>query len=91
MWDITKASYPSQRTVIEAHDHNIPCIKFSPCGKKKNKEILFIILGNFLASTSIDSKVFLWEFFYKKHIVGENILQKNWARNLCLPIRRMVF
>ena len=33
-------SQPKRHTII-AHDHNIPCIKFSPC-------------GNFIASISID-------------------------------------
>ena len=33
MWDISNAGHPSQRMTIDAHDHNIPCVKFSPCGK----------------------------------------------------------
>jgi len=33
-----------ERKVIEAHDHNVPCVQFSPCGK-------------YVASTSIDKTV----------------------------------
>jgi WD40 repeat protein len=37
-----------QETVINAHSHNVPCVSFSPCGK-------------FIASTSIDKSVKIWE------------------------------
>lgn len=35
MWNITNIWNPSKRISIDAHDNNIPCIKFSPCGRKK--------------------------------------------------------
>lgn len=37
-----------QETSIDAHAHNVPCVNFSPCGK-------------FIASTSIDKSVKIWE------------------------------
>jgi len=33
---------------IGAHSHNVPCVNFSPCGR-------------FIASTSIDKTVKIWE------------------------------
>jgi len=37
-----------QKQTINAHDHNIPSISYSPCGK-------------FIASTSIDKLLKVWE------------------------------
>lgn len=36
------------KETINAHMHNVPCVSFSPCGK-------------FIASTSIDKTVKIWE------------------------------
>ena len=36
------------KQTIKAHQHNVPCVSFSPCGK-------------FLASTSIDKRLKVWE------------------------------
>lgn len=36
-------------TTIKAHNHNVPCVSFSPCGR-------------FLATTSIDKSVKVWEY-----------------------------
>ncbi len=36
------------KSTINAHQHNVPCVSFSPCGK-------------FLASTSIDKRLKVWE------------------------------
>ena len=38
----------STKSCINAHKHNVPCVSFSPCGK-------------FIASTSIDKSVKIWE------------------------------
>jgi WD40 repeat protein len=35
------------KTSVDAHQHNIPCVHFSPCGK-------------FIATTSIDRSVKIW-------------------------------
>ena len=35
------------KSTINAHQHNVPCVSFSPCGK-------------FIASTSIDRSVRIW-------------------------------
>lgn len=37
-----------QKTGIDAHGHNVPCVSFSPCGR-------------FIASTSIDKSIKVWE------------------------------
>lgn len=37
-----------QKSSIDAHGHNVPSVSFSPCGK-------------FIASTSIDKSVKVWE------------------------------
>ena len=36
------------KSTINAHQHNVPCVSFSPCGK-------------FLATTSIDKRLKIWE------------------------------
>lgn len=36
------------KTTINAHQHNVPCVSFSPCGR-------------FIASTSIDKSLKIWE------------------------------
>jgi len=36
------------KSTINAHQHNVPCVGFSPCGK-------------FLATTSIDKRLKIWE------------------------------
>jgi WD40 repeat protein len=37
-----------EKSTINAHKHNVPCVSFSPCGK-------------FLATTSIDKTLKIWE------------------------------
>jgi WD40 repeat protein len=37
-----------KKSTINAHQHNVPCVSFSPCGK-------------FLATTSIDKRLKIWE------------------------------
>jgi WD40 repeat protein len=36
-----------KKSTIDAHENNVPCVSFSPCGK-------------FIASTSIDKSVKIW-------------------------------
>jgi WD40 repeat protein len=36
------------KKTVNAHQHNVPCVSFSPCGK-------------YLASTSIDKTLKIWE------------------------------
>lgn len=36
------------KSMINAHNHNVPCVSFSPCGK-------------FIATTSIDKTLKIWE------------------------------
>jgi WD40 repeat protein len=44
VYDLTSGS----KYTINAHNHNVPCVSFSPCGR-------------FLATTSIDKSLKIWE------------------------------
>jgi len=49
IWNLANSSQEEyQKTTCEGHNHNIPCIDFSPC-------------GNFIASVSIDCQIKIWE------------------------------
>lgn len=73
MWDVTKEGHPSQRMVIDAHEHNIPCVKFSPCGNKATKiKLIFekvnlllrrVLTPKFLKYQHIPLKIFRLKYF----------------------------
>ena len=68
--------------LTRAHNHNIPSVSFSPCGK-------------FIASTSIDRSVKIWEEDGKGswQLMRMGVPDKDWGwavkwvdRNHCAPV-----
>jgi len=72
----------SKVEIPAAHDHNVPCVSFSPC-------------GTFIATTSIDKTVKIWEKTDKKQWrvirMGQPSADWGWGvqwvnRNHCTPV-----